>query len=285
MQHSNQPNRIAAEDVETFTAWRLPVIDDNGKVVSSAEKEEKERQEALRRQEQETIEDVEVSHITSSGMTAQDMQDIFDAAEKDGFAQGQAAGFEKGHLEGFEAGRQQGLLEMRQHLVTEQQRFHSIANALMQPLAEQDDAIEKMLVDTVIKLATGVIQRELLMGAAPIRQIVQEAIAALPVGSQHIAIQLNPADGETLRNYIDEHHLPWKLVETESVSAGGCVVSTAESRVDFSLEHRLDVILDQFRNKQLASLSGDDQNDADNESAYPEAPQVEHPSDDEQPHV
>lgn len=262
MQYSQQPNRIAAEDLDEYTTWQLPVIDNHGAVVPSAEKEEKERQELLRRQEQETIEDVHVENIPQGGMTAQDMQEIFDTAEKDGFAQGHQAGFTQGREEGVEAGRQQGLMEMRQQLVIEQQRFHCLAQALLEPLAGQDRDIEKLLLDIVCTLTASVVQRELNTDTSHILALVQHAVSVLPAGSKHLKILLHPDDIEPIQTYAESHQLDWKAVADASVQAGGCLIETHESRVDFSVEQRLKTVLEQFRNKQLAIATNDDQPDA-----------------------
>lgn len=255
MQYTQQPNRIAAEDLDEVTTWKLPEIDDRGLVVSSAEKEERERQAALCRQEQEKIEDVEMTpaELPQGGMTAQDMQEIFDAAEKDGFAQGHEQGVAQGHQEGYEAGRQQGLMEMRQQLVLEQQRFHGIAEALLTPLAEQDQDIEKLLVDIVTTLTASVVQRELQTDSSHILLLVQQAIDVLPAGSKNLRILVSPDDLPTLQDYTDQHQLDWKPIADARVQSGGCVVETPESRVDFSVAQRLAVVLEQFRSKQLGT--------------------------------
>ena len=147
MSDSILPNRIPAEAVDQATTWILPPVSDNGRVLSSAEKEARERRERLLRREQEKIETVEMpvqEQVPQVGMTAEEMQAIFDAAEKDGFEQGHKEGFAKGTTEGYEAGRQQGLKEMRAQLVTEQQRFQALASALLDPIHAQDDDLEQI---------------------------------------------------------------------------------------------------------------------------------------------
>src|SRR5690606_3390166 len=126
MTQKQPPNRIPAESMTDYQAWHLPVIDDNGSVLSSAEKEARDKQAAQKKREHESIESVDMPLTRQAGMTAQDMQEIFDAAEKEGFAQGQNEGFEKGRAEGFAAGQQQGLMEMRQQLTLEQERFQKL---------------------------------------------------------------------------------------------------------------------------------------------------------------
>lgn len=246
------PSRIPAEQLAEYKSWNLPVIGDNGRVLSSAEKEAKDRAAAQRRREKESIENVNLPLGRKGGMTASDMQEIFDAAEKEGFAQGHREGIEKGRAEGYEAGRQQGLMEMRQQLVAEQMRFQKIAQALLQPLQEQDQVLEKMLVNTICILTESVVQRELLTDSSHIVYLVQTAVAALPVGSKNLRISLHPDDLAVVEAYAEEQHLEWKFIGDIRLQPGGCRVETLESRVDFSVAQRLQVLLEQFVNKQLA---------------------------------
>lgn len=257
MQYKQQPSRIAAEEIESCTPWQLPIIEDGGLVVSTAEKEERERQEALRRAEQETIEDIELTEapLPQTGISAQEMQEIFDAAEKDGFAQGHQAGFAKGEQEGLEAGRQQGLAEMRGQLQAEQQRFQQIAEALLQPLANQDSELESMLVDMVCSLTRAVVQRELQTTPADILSLTQQAVDALPAGNKELRILVNPDDHQPLQDYAQQSQLDWSAIADSRVSPGGCIVETRDSRVNFSVEQRLKTVLEQFRNKQLGAAS------------------------------
>lgn len=259
MTPKNQPNRIAAEDVGDFRTWRLPQINDNGTVLPSAEKEAKERElEALKRSG-ESIQDVEHPFTPpKKGMTAQEMQEIFDEAEKDGFAQGHKEGLEKGTAEGYEAGQQQGLMEMRQQLVAEQLRFQKLAQALLQPLAEQDQDIENMLLDVICTLTQSVVQRELIVDSSQIVSLVKSAVDALPIGSKNLRVCLNPDDLAAVETYAEEQQLDWKFYGDVSLSAGGCRIEAADSRVDFSVATRLQTVLEQFVNKQLANADEDE---------------------------
>jgi flagellar assembly protein FliH len=260
MTSKSLPGRIAAEDLGNVTSWMLPPVDDSGRVLSSAEKEARLRREKLLRNGKEKIETVEIPEQQKTGMTAQDLQEIFDAAEKDGFAQGQAAGFEKGKAEGYEAGRQQGLMEMRAHLTLEQQRFQSLANALIGPLTAQDNDIENMLLDVICSLTQSVVQRELVTDSSHILELVKTAVDALPVGSKNIRISLNPDDLVVVETYANEQQLDWKFFGDTQLQPGGCKVETPESRVDFSVSQRLQTVLEQFLTGQLAQADGESEN-------------------------
>lgn len=252
------PGRIASEDLGDVTAWMLPPVDDSGKILSSAEKEARVRREKLLRQEQETIEVVEVPEQQEpAGMTAQEMQDIFDTAEKEGFTQGHSEGFEQGKSDGFEAGRQQGLMEMRAQLTLEQQRFHSLANALLNPLSAQDNDLEHMLLDVICSLTQSVVQRELVTDSSNILELVKTAVDVLPIGSKNIRISLHPDDLAAIENYAAEQQVDWKFLADSQLQPGGCQIETPESRVDFSVSQRLQTVLEQFLTGQLAQDDGE----------------------------
>jgi flagellar assembly protein FliH len=245
--------RISAENVGGAKSWVLPPVNDAGKVLSSAEKEARERRERLLKQGKERIENIEVPHTAKAGMTAKDMQDIFDTAEKDGFSQGQAAGFAQGQAEGYEAGRMQAQKEMQVMLAQEQQKYHQLQAALMNPIQAQDDDLETMLLDVICSLTQSVIERELLLDSSVIRELVLKAVDALPVGSKNIRIYVNEKDFEMLNAYAKEHHLEWSLNADPQLQSGGCRVETLESRVDYSVSLRLKTVLEQFLTGQLVT--------------------------------
>lgn len=275
------PNRIPAEVVENVTTWVLPPITDRSKVLSSVEKEARERRERLMRHEKETIEIVEIpepEEPPQMGISAEEMQAIFDAAEKDGFEQGHKEGFSKGNSEGYEAGRQQGLMEMRAQLVAEQQRFQKLAQALLEPIRDQDDDIEHMLLDVICTLTQSVVQRELLTDSSHILAVVKNAIDALPIGSKNIRVCLNPDDLAAVETYAEEQQLNWGFLGDPELLPGGCRIETPESRVDFSVSSRLQTVLEQFLTKQLAgaedsSEDGVDPSEIASESVLESAPE------------
>jgi len=258
MTSKSLPGRIASENLGDVTSWMLPLVDDTGRVLSSAEKEARDRREKMLQQGKEKIETVEMPVQQKTGMTAQEMQEIFDAAEKDGFTQGHATGFEQGKTDGYEAGRQQGLMEMRAQLTLEQQRFHNIANALLNPLTAQDNDLENMLLDVICSLTQSVIQRELVTDSSQIVALVKTAVDALPVGSKNIRISLNPDDLAAVETYAADQQLDWKFFGDTQLQPGGCKIDTPESRIDFSVSQRLQTVLEQFLTGQLAQVDGED---------------------------
>lgn len=258
MTEKNTTNRIPAEEAGGAKTWVIPPVND-GRVLSSAEKEARDKRAALLKNSKESISTIDLPAAPKKGgMTAEQMQAIVEAAEKDGFTQGHKEGFAKGNAEGYEAGRQQGLMEMRAQLVAEQQRFQKLVHALQNPVAEQDDDLEHLLLDVICTLTQSVVQRELLTDSSTIIDLVRQAVDALPVGSKNIRVSLNPDDLAAVETYAAEQQLEWKFFSDASLQPGGCRIDTLESRVDYSVSTRLQTVLEQFITKQLANNDDDD---------------------------
>lgn len=258
-------NRIPEGEVADYRRWKLPPIDDQGQVLPSAEREATERQAAEQKRRGERVEDVRYEGQFASGMSAGELQEIVESAEREGFEQGRQAGYEKGLAEGYAAGQEQGAMEKRQELTAEQQRFQHLADALLQPIDAQDAELEQLLLDTICTLSRSLVHRELLTDSTHILTLVQEAVAALPRGAKNLRLYLNPDDLAVVETYAEEQQLDWQFFADASLLPGGCRVETRESRVDFSVANRLKQQLEAFVNHQLGSeLAG----------AEPESPEA-----------
>lgn len=247
------PNRIASEDLGDVRGWMLPSIDANGNVVSTAEKEARERKQAELLRANEVVEDVSDPRLPAGPITAEMLQEITEEAEAEGFEVGRVKGEAEGRLDGYEAGKLQALQEMRQKLTEEAERLTMLANTLQHPLQVQDNALEFLLMQTVKKIAAALVKRELYTDSSHILAVVQEAMAALPVGSKNLTLYLNPDDLAVIENYAQEQNQPWSFFGDSGLLPGGCRVESKESLVDFSVETRMSSLLDEFENKQLST--------------------------------
>lgn len=247
------PNRIASEDLGEVRGWMLPRIDASGNVVSTAEKEAKERRQQELLRANEVVEDVPDPRLPAGPLTAERLQEITESAEAEGYQAGLDKGEAKGRLDGYEAGKQQALQEMRQKLTQEAERLAMVANTLQHPLQVQDDALEFLLVQSVKKIAAALVKRELYTDSSHVLSVVQEAVAALPVGSKNLTLYLNPDDLALIENYAQEQNKDWSFVGDSDLLPGGCRVESKESLVDFSVETRMESLLEEFENKQLSS--------------------------------
>lgn len=222
-------------------------------MVSTAEKEARERKQQELLRANEVVEDVPDPRLPAGPITAEMLQEITESAEAEGFEAGRVKGETEGRLDGYEAGKIQALQEMRQKLTEEAERLTMLANTLQHPLQVQDNALEFLLMQTVKKIAAALVKRELYTDSSHILAVVQEALAALPVGSKNLTLHLNPDDLALIENYAQEQNREWSFVGDSGLLPGGCRVESKESLVDFSIETRMASLLDEFENKQLSS--------------------------------
>jgi len=245
------PNRIPAEDLKNYTAWVLPPIHgEDDRVLPTTGREAQKQAEENARRKGEKVEDVEYEG-QNSGLSAEELQRIVDEAEKEGRERGYEAGFEQGRAEGYETGERKGEEAMRQKLAAEQQRFQHLVQSLREPVEAQDEALEKLLLDTVCAITKSLVQRELLTDSSHILEQVRAAVEVLPAGASNLQIYLNPDDLALVETYAEERQLDWQFHGDPALLPGGCRVNTLESQVDFSVEHRLAQQLEAFVNRQL----------------------------------
>lgn len=245
-------NRIPSSNSDQWTSWTLPVIGDDGQVLSADKRTARSH---------ESIEDVELDHLPGDrALTAEQLAQIVSDAEKEGFATGKDEGFKLGYDDGFKSGQQQGALEMRQQLLAEQKTFQGIAQSLLEPVSQQDDMLESLLLTSIQRLAKAVVMRELTVNSGDILALTREAIAALPAGREHLTVHLNPDDLLLVEAYCKEHALEWKFHPDPDMTVGGVKVETANSTVDFSIERRLTEVLERFvTQQQLDETTSDEQ--------------------------
>lgn len=245
-------NLIASEDLDEVLTWQLPNMDGSGKVLSSAEKEARD----VAARANEVIEDVEdVGDMAMSPITAEQLQAITEAAEKEGFEKGEKEGFEQGQKSGHEAGYREGTekAEREASALLEKQtsQLLQVAEALVNPIAEQQENIQNILLQYVTGLTRQVVERELIQDSAHILSVVKQAMMALPVGAEKITVFLNPDDLALVEAYSEENDKGWRFRGDSELLPGGCRIETRESLVDFSVESKLEAMFSQFLDRQL----------------------------------
>ncbi len=147
---------------------------------------------------------------------------------------------EAGRQEGYQAGFAEGLAKGEQEVQALIERWQAYIDHLSAPLAQLDEALETTLLELVIAVSKQIIRRELRTAPEQILGLLRESIALLPATSGEIRIQVHPEDAQIIKKQFGEN-LPsqWILVESPSISVGGCVIETATSRVDATIEARI----------------------------------------------
>lgn len=215
---------IRARDLEGVDVWRMPSFD--------PELPEPEPQAPAEPE----IEEVPLDEVQP--LTLDDVEAIRQEAYNEGFSQGERDGFHSAQLKV----RQEADAALRERLET----LQTLMANLMEPIAEQDNQIERSLVELVGHVAREVVQRELKMESAQIERVLHEALKLLPMGAGNIRIFVNPQDFEQIKALRERHEETWRILEDPALLPGGCRVETEHSRIDATVETRITQALAQL---------------------------------------
>ncbi|HTN31268.1 MAG TPA: flagellar assembly protein FliH [Pseudomonas sp.] len=230
---------IRASDLPPFERWMLPSFDPLKPVVEPAPQPEPEPE------IQASVEEVPVE--TVQPITLEELEAIRQEAYNEGFSTGEKDGFHAGQLRA----RQDAELRLNEQLA----RLEQLMGHLLEPIAEQDQALELALVDLVAHVSREVIQRELHSDSSQLQQILSEALGLLPMGAGNLRIHVNPQDFELVKALRERHEESWKIVEDSALEPGGCRVESQNSLVDATVETRLKQALAQlFEHKREQRL-------------------------------
>jgi hypothetical protein len=125
----------------------------------------------------------------------------------------------------------------------------------------EDTQIERSMVHLVAHMARQVVGRELRSDSRQITQVLREALKLLPMGADNIRIHLNPQDFELAKALRERHEESWKLLEDEALLPGGCRIETLHSRIDATMETRIEKavaqLFDQLHDQALHPAAAD----------------------------
>lgn len=233
---------IRADQLAEFSRWNLPSFDQAAHHVS-LEPDEPEEQQATEPEAEEPGLDEPAAQPEIKPFTVEELEQIRAEAYNEGFATGERDGFHSGQLKAQE--------EAKNSLNKRLAELEGIMSHLLEPLQQQDNAIEDMLLNLVEAMVRQVLQRELTTDSSQITQVLRGALKALPMGANNIRIYLNPADFEAVKTVRERHGEHWRLLEDDQLLPGGCRVETEHSQVDATRETRLQQLLEQLHEQQL----------------------------------
>jgi len=232
MKESNeQPSLIPAEEVRNCEAWQMPVLESVGDPVSAGgpQKRGKTRSEPP----------------FSGPMTASKVQMIQEQAYQEGLELGREAG--------REAGLQQAQAEINQ---TKAQLNH-LMGQMIHPLQQQQQELEQALVHLSAGMARALIKSLPKIDEQVMLNIARQALAELPEGSENIRIMVHPSDVSMLVDAARQQGEEWQVLADPSLASGGCIIRSQHSFVDFTLDTRFQLMLEEMLGQQLAGPSSE----------------------------
>ena len=82
--------------------------------------------------------------------------------------------------------------------------------------------------------------------------VARQALAELPDGSENIQLLVHPNDAEVLLDAARQQGESWQIVADASLVSGGCIVKSQHSFVDFTLDTRFQLMLEEMLGQQLS---------------------------------
>lgn len=254
---TKQPFAPTDELLELLKRWPSPELDADKKTQSgktNALNKTLPPQKTVARVEQE-------AELEIKPLTADDIEQIRQAAFDEGFAQGKEEGFSKGYEEGREQGtadglahgqaegKKLGLEQATDEIEQKKQELAKLLDQLQQPLLQVDQQVEQQLLQLCLAMAEAVIAVECKTNPQVILKTLSDATAVLPLQTEHILIKLHPDDITVIEQYFSAEQMAerhWQLRSDPAVERGGCLLETPLSSMDRSMKHRLQSSLEHF---------------------------------------
>jgi len=145
--------------------------------------------------------------------------------------------YAKGYMDGLDRGQKE-ISEQVEHL-------QSVMATLATPLPEFDNQLVGELVQMCMLVVKQVIRRELKTSPEEIIAVIKETVTLLPVTAAEVMLELHPTDAEIVRNTLlnPASESSWKIIEDPVLTRGGCRVLTNTSRIDATVENRINAVI------------------------------------------
>jgi len=251
---------INATDDDELKTWSLPSVKDEREQVDNNATN------ALGLKRTWKYEPPEEELEEPQPLTAEEIEEIRQAAHDEGFNQGKEEGFSQGYEEGkvsgheeglktgHEEGVTQGLAEGEEQITQLTSQWQELIDKLHTPLADVDKNVEQQLFILVEQLTSVIVRHEAKTNADIIMSAISEAIKTLPAHDAQTQIYLHPDDIKRVEEAFGEEHIQqsgWRLLPAPQLEVGGCQVENSTSNIDMRIKSRLTEVLEPFLQNAL----------------------------------
>lgn len=184
-----------------------------------------------------------------------------EALQREAYAEAFEQGRKEGDTRGYDEGRKRAEAEVKPLLAN----LRAMLQTLAEPLTRLDDEMEEQLIALAFACTRQLVRRELRTDPGEVVAAVREALAVLPISSREVRVRLNREDVVLVRETLggDTQEAPWRLLEDVAIGRGGCRVESEYSRVDATVEGRLQAIFAQVLGGERSEDSEDSEEQAD----------------------
>lgn len=155
---------------------------------------------------------------------------------------------QEGYAEGFIQGHAQATLESQRQIsefIANQgqeaaQHFGHIFVAAQSQLADAEQVMARGVLELACELARQVLRHELSVNPNALQSVIREALGLLVAENKSALVRLNPLDLEVLEEVLrtEFSNLSLTLLADTAVTRGGCLIESAGTVVDGTLEKR-----------------------------------------------
>lgn len=167
-------------------------------------------------------------------------QERDDALQKTSHAQGFAEGFAQGQARATLDGEH----KIEEYVRTQGQaiadRFSQLMQEAQEQLAQSQQVMARGVLELACELARQVVRHELSVNPNVLQPVIREALAMLTTDSKNAVVRLNPLEVEVLQAAVQTEFsgLNLTFVSDATIKPGGCVVTSAGTVVDGSVDTR-----------------------------------------------
>jgi flagellar assembly protein FliH len=158
------------------------------------------------------------------------------AAYSDGYSQG----FAQGHAQATLEGQKQIADFIENQGAQAAHNLSQLFESAQTQLMESQQVMAKGVLELACELARQVLRHELATNPNALQPVIREALGTLTVDSKAAAVRMNPLDIEVFADLLRQEfsNLSLNLVADGSITRGGCLVESAGTVVDGTLERR-----------------------------------------------
>ncbi|AGX88371.1 FliH/SctL family protein [Candidatus Symbiobacter mobilis] len=224
---------IPVEEIASVQQWDFGTVATNAQIqAAQAQAEEEAKREAMQR-------------VTQAEL---DRKKHYEDGLQAGLTQGRSQGMEKGLAQGKEQGYAQAKAEWQKKMDDflanqareEGERLASLVTQATQQMEVSRQRIARGVLELSCALARQVLRREISIDPQVLVPVVHEAVDLL--GTQHrtALLRLHPADMAVLEPYIAGAFADLRigLRPDETITPGGCLLESAGTVIDASIENR-----------------------------------------------
>ncbi len=189
-------------------------------------------------------------------------QKLIDSATDRGFAEGKDQGLVEGRAEGHQAGREEAIAEFTPQLQELQTAFVAAVEKWETELNSMLLAAREDVLDFALAMAEKVTHRIVQADTSVIGDQLTEALKLL-VAPRAVTISVAPQDRALVESMLPEliemtstcTHAA--IRDDDSITRGGCVISTGAGRIDATIERQIERIVDTLLPQSIEEESED----------------------------